>query len=76
MTDLQTLHFTIAHVLGFSVYTSHLLATDLNREIITVSLDYTLQVLHINKVFKSNFKSSQADLLYSSVFLVPIPSQS
>jgi hypothetical protein len=31
-----------------------------------VSLDYTLQVLHINRVFQSHFKSSQVDELSSS----------
>jgi hypothetical protein len=35
----------------------------------------SLQILHINKIFKSHFKSSQADLLYSSVLLVTISSQ-
>jgi hypothetical protein len=34
ITDLHTLHFTVAHALGFSVFTSHL-ATDLNTEIST-----------------------------------------
>jgi hypothetical protein len=52
------IQFAVAHALGFPVLTSRLLATGLNTEIITVSLDYTLQVLHINKVFKSHFRSS------------------
>jgi hypothetical protein len=51
IADLHTFQVTAAHALGFPVFTSHLLATDLNTETITVSLDYTLQVLHINKVF-------------------------
>jgi hypothetical protein len=33
--DLQTFQFTAAHALGFSLYTSRLLATDLNTETIT-----------------------------------------
>jgi hypothetical protein len=35
IADLLTFQFTIAHALGFSVSTSHLLATDLNTEMIT-----------------------------------------
>jgi hypothetical protein len=45
---------------------------DLNTETITISLGYTLKVLPINKIFKPHIKFSQADLLYSSVLLVPI----
>jgi hypothetical protein len=30
--DLHNLQFTVAHALGFSVFTSRLLATDLNTE--------------------------------------------
>jgi hypothetical protein len=51
ITDLHFFQFTVAHALGFPVFTSRLLATDLNTETITVSLDYTLQLLHIKKVF-------------------------
>jgi hypothetical protein len=32
ISDLHTLHFTVAHALGLSVFTSRLLATDLNTE--------------------------------------------
>jgi hypothetical protein len=74
IADLHTLHFTVAHALGFPVFTSRLLATDLNTETITVSLDYTHQVLHMKKIFKSHVKSSHADLLSSSVLLVPFRS--
>jgi hypothetical protein len=35
--DLHHLQNTVAHALGFFVFTSRLLATDLNTEIITVS---------------------------------------
>jgi hypothetical protein len=62
IADLHTFHFTVAHALGFSVFTSHLLATDLNTETITVSLSHTLQILHIIKVFKSHAKSSHNEL--------------
>jgi hypothetical protein len=75
IADLHTFQFTDAYAPGFPVFTSRLLATDLRTETITISLDYTLQVRHINKVFKSHVKSSQADLLYSSVLLVPIRSE-
>jgi hypothetical protein len=43
-----------------------------------ISLNHTLQIpLHhsTHKVFKSHVKSSQADPLYSSVHLVPVPSE-
>jgi hypothetical protein len=49
IADLHTFQFTVAHALGFPVFTIRLLATDLNTETVTVSLRYTLQVLHINK---------------------------
>jgi hypothetical protein len=35
ITDLHTFQFTIAHALGFPVFTSRLLAMDLNTETIT-----------------------------------------
>jgi hypothetical protein len=35
ITDLHTFQFTTAHVLGFSVSTSHFLATDLSTETVT-----------------------------------------
>jgi hypothetical protein len=35
IADLHNFQFTVAHPLGFFVFTSHLLATDLNTEIIT-----------------------------------------
>jgi hypothetical protein len=36
--DLHTLEFTVTHPLGFSVFTSRVLATDFNTVIILVSL--------------------------------------
>jgi hypothetical protein len=47
IADLNTFQFTVALAPGFPVFTS-LLATNLNTEIITVSLDHTLSVLHVN----------------------------
>jgi hypothetical protein len=41
IADLHNLQFTVAHALGFSVFTSLVLATDLNTETSTLSLDYT-----------------------------------
>jgi hypothetical protein len=78
VADLHTFHFTAAHAPMFSVFICRLLAMDLNAETITVSLDYTLQIslyysTHI--AFRSRVKSSQADLLHSSMLLVPIRSQ-
>jgi hypothetical protein len=43
VADLRTLQFTVAHTLGFSVFTSRILATDLSQS-------------HCN--FKSHMKSS------------------
>jgi hypothetical protein len=51
-----------SHTLGFSVSTSHLIATDLSTE---TSTQITTNITH--KIFKPHFKSSQADLLYSSL---------
>jgi hypothetical protein len=51
IADLQTFRFTVSHALGFSLSTSRLLATDLNTGIITVSLNHTLQILHIKLLF-------------------------
>jgi hypothetical protein len=45
IADLQTFHFTVAHALGFSVFTSRLLATDLNTETIT-SNHYEVFLIH------------------------------
>jgi hypothetical protein len=65
IADLHTLHFTFVHALGFQVFTSRLLATDLNTETITVSVDHTLQILHINGkymvlfIFNGHFSSSE-----------------
>jgi hypothetical protein len=56
IAHLRTFQFTVAHALRFSVFTSRLLATDLNTQTITVSLDYTLQVLHI-KFFSQRLSS-------------------
>jgi hypothetical protein len=38
IADLHTLQFTFKHALGFSVFTSHILATDFNTVIVPVSL--------------------------------------
>jgi hypothetical protein len=38
IADLQNLQFTFSHALGFSVFSSRLLATDLNTETSTSSL--------------------------------------
>jgi hypothetical protein len=44
------------------------------QELLTISVNYTLQILRINKVLKSHVKSSQADLMYSSLLPVLIRS--
>jgi hypothetical protein len=61
VTDLHTFQFTVAHELGLSVFTSDLLATDLNTETVKVSPNYTLPIpLHYSthKVFNSQVNSS------------------
>jgi hypothetical protein len=44
VADLHNSQFTVAHALGFSVFTSHLLVTDLNTGTIKASLNYTLPI--------------------------------
>jgi hypothetical protein len=64
IADLHTFQFTVAHALGLSVSTSHLLATDLNIQTIRILLNHTLQMLlhySTHKDFTSHFKSSQDD---------------
>jgi hypothetical protein len=51
IADLHTFQFTVAHALGFIVFTNRLLVTDLHTETSTVSLSHALQILHIIKVF-------------------------
>jgi hypothetical protein len=41
IADLHTLQFTVTHTLGFSVFTSHVLATDFN--IVTIPVSLSLQ---------------------------------
>jgi hypothetical protein len=68
ISHLHHIEFTVAYTLGFCVFASRLLPMDLNTETTTL----TLQILHINQAFTSHVNSSQADLLFSSVLLVPI----
>jgi hypothetical protein len=53
--DLHTLQFTVTHALGFSVFTNHILATDLSQS-------------HCN--FKSHVKSSLHRLIPFLLFLL------
>jgi hypothetical protein len=46
ITHLHTFQFTVAHALGFPVYTSCLLAINLNTRIITVSLNHTPNITY------------------------------
>jgi hypothetical protein len=59
---VHALHFTVERALGFSVFTSRIVATHLIIETGTVSLSHTLQILHLNEVFKSHAKSSHDEL--------------
>jgi hypothetical protein len=47
--DFHITNHLCTRTLGFPVFTSRLLATNLNIETVTVSVDYTLQVLHIHE---------------------------
>jgi hypothetical protein len=44
IADLHTCQFTVAHALGFSVFSSRLLAADLNKEI-SISNQYEVFML-------------------------------
>jgi hypothetical protein len=64
ISHLHTFQFTVAHVLGFPVSTSRLLATYLNTGIITVSLNHTLRILHIkSSLHRSTLYNSRRELL-------------
>jgi hypothetical protein len=66
---IYTLQFTVTHTLGFSVFTSRILATDFNTVNISVLLNYTLQISHVKSylerlTFKSQPNSLQSILNY------------
>jgi hypothetical protein len=65
--QIQRYRWFTRFIIHCCIHTIPLLVTDLNTETITVSLDYTQRVFN-----KSHVNSSQADLFYSSVRLVPI----
>jgi hypothetical protein len=46
IADLHNSQFTVAHALGFSVSTSRLLATDLNKETSTLKSSYHFLFTH------------------------------
>jgi hypothetical protein len=70
ISDINILHFTAAHALGFFVSTSRLLATDLNTGIITVSLNQTLHILHIKPSLLRRTPHNSRRELTSSVCLL------
>jgi hypothetical protein len=60
IADLHNLEFTFAHALGLSVFTSHLLAMDLNTETST-STHYEvflLFCLHLQSLWNRRIKNS------------------
>jgi hypothetical protein len=74
--DLHNLHYNLLSLFPL-VFTIRFLATDLNTGILQVWLHHTLPIslyYSTHKVFKSHVKSSQTDLLFPSVLLVPIRS--
>jgi hypothetical protein len=58
IADLHIFQFTATHALGFPVFTSRLLATDLNSETITVSLDYVFNYVPCTVIVTLNCFSS------------------
>jgi hypothetical protein len=62
IADLHTFQFTVAHALGFSVSTSHLLATDLHAE---TSIQIATCITH--EIFQSHFTSSYGELPLSQI---------
>jgi hypothetical protein len=78
IANLHTFHFTVAHVLGFSVSTSRLVATDFNTEMITsnhyeVFFDPILQnwfSLSLSLKFAVRLESPapNSKLLYADIF--------
>jgi hypothetical protein len=78
---LQSLLITVKYIAIADLSTLHnsLLDTQLSshgNKITTQKLALQITLNITNKIFKSHFKSSQADLLYSSVLLVPIRASS
>jgi hypothetical protein len=53
-SNFLNLQFTITHKLGFSVFTSRILATDFITGSITVSLNHTL---HITRYYSTQSRS-------------------
>jgi hypothetical protein len=58
IADLHTLQFTVAHALGFPVFTSRLPATDLNRETI-ISNHYKVFLFSTNFPWLSSTVNSE-----------------
>jgi hypothetical protein len=73
IADLHTFQFTVAHTLGFSVFTSHVLATGLNTEASTshhyeVVLPFIAQSpWNLGTQLKTLLDSSQVPFLYSLI---------
>jgi hypothetical protein len=57
---IAILHTFSAHALGFPVFTSRLWQRISTQKLLTDSLDHALQILHINKVLKSQLKSHKS----------------
>jgi hypothetical protein len=72
---LHTLQFTVTHALGFSVFTSRILATDLSTVIIKVSLNYILQIPHVTSYLHRLTLKSQLNSLPSPLSHLPLQSQ-
>jgi hypothetical protein len=71
---LLLIYIMYSHSILISSVDLHKSSRVYNTGTIIVSLNHTFKILNINKIFKSHVKSSEADLLYSSVLLVPIRS--
>jgi hypothetical protein len=70
---LHTFQFTVAPAIRYFVFTSRLLATDLDTQTITVSPDYALQILHIKpSLHGSTLHSSRRELSWTAEFSLPL----
>jgi hypothetical protein len=71
ITDLHTFQFTVAHALGFSVSTSHLLATDLNRETITSNRYEVFLLFHLQSPWNLRAQLRTLSITHSSSLRLP-----
>jgi hypothetical protein len=64
IVHLHNFQFTVVHAIEFSVTTSRLPAADLNAQTITVSLNHTLQIVHIKSLHRHTLHNSRRELTW------------